>query len=921
MRHWLQLASANWFARPGRAAATVISIALGVGMVVWITSAYESVRCGVTDWVWDWIGRSHLTVESPLGKWGVVDARIGDRVAGMPAVRHLTRRSWWRVYVSPRPGDDGSALADALLGRERTEIEVNGIEPATEYLFRDMPANVVEGGRPLRPGDRGVVVLERALADELGVRVGDRIVLYPNVDALTGTAFEIVGVVERRRISRYQHPAIWVNLEDMQLLIERPDKVTAIDIVLRDGRIDELEKHRADILKITRELEPQASVTTAEAKLRQLENAMGQLELILALISCVAFMTSFFIILSTLSMGMLERLRYLGLLRCVGVTRAQLAVLVPAEVLPLAVLGVIAGVPIGFGLMALTLKFAPEFVGRWAVSPWGLWLACGGGLVTAIAGAMFPTINMLRVTPLVATKPEIERHRVWAEAVAAAVGLSMILSHYLFMRSMDAASDWFVKGAVISLLLLYLGYALVSPSLVLVTGPLSVRIVARLLRVRWQLLRDQVTQAVWRSAAICAGLMVGLSLMVALWVHSEGILQGWQFPKQFPEAYLYAFSTQPGELLPAIENTPGVGPCMAINEFSCEVDPDVERSGFFKWLRPSQRFVAADPSKFPDLVRLEYLEGDEVTALRQLKQGDHVLLTREFARTYQKNVGDPIRIKVGDAVTEFTVAGVVASPAIDIAVGFFGASGEMQFFSVGSVIGTFADAEKYFGRSGFKMLLFNFRLDELPPLPPSLPGDDELALPVESELFDAVDVRMATVENRREQVVFNHVVNRMREREPSVRAVYGSVRVLKGLIDSQFRKVAKIMTAIPLMSLLVAALGVANLMMANVASRQRQIAVMRAVGATRWQMVRLVMGEAIILGMLGSAMGILLGLHLAANSNYVTEKVWGFEPVWTIPWGWVGGAVAITSAACLIAGIFPARLAARSNIVSAMQST
>jgi putative ABC transport system permease protein len=133
--------------------------------------------------------------------------------------------------------------------------------------------------------------------------------------------------------------------------------------------------------------------------------------------------------------------------------------------------------------------------------------------------------------------------------------------------------------------------------------------------------------------------------------------------------------------------------------------------------------------------------------------------------------------------------------------------------------------------------------------------------------------------------------------------------------------VAKIMTAIPLMSLLVAALGVANLMMANVASRQRQIAVMRAVGATRWQMVRLVMGEAIILGMLGSAMGILLGLHLAANSNYVTEKVWGFEPVWTIPWGWVGGAVAITSAACLIAGIFPARLAARSNIVSAMQST
>lgn len=713
MRHWLQLASANWFARPGRAAGTVTAIALGVGMVVWITSAYESVRRGVTDWVWEWVGRSHISVESPLGKWGAISGEIADHIAEMPAVKHVTRRSWWQVYAVPRRGGSGSSPAESFLGFNRTEIEVNGIEPATEYLVRDVPANIADG-RALRPGDRGVTVLERALADELEVGVGDRVVLYPNADSLTGTAFEIVGVVERRRVSRYQHPALWVTLEDMQPLIARPGKVTGIDVVLKDARVDDLESYREKIVAITQRLEPQANVTTAEAKLRQLENAMGQLELILALISCVAFMTSFFIILSTLSMGMLERMRFLGLLRCIGLTRLQLAVLVPAEVLPLAALGVALGVPIGFGLMALTLELAPEFVGRWAVSWWGMWLACGGGMVTAIGGAMFPTIHMLRVTPMVATKPEIERHPAWVESVAAAVGLAMIVTHFVFMRTMDARSDWFVRLSVISLLLLYLGYALVIPSIVVLTGPAWVRVVARVLRVRWQLLRDQVTQAVWRSAAICAGLMVGLSLMVALWVHSEGILKGWQFPKQFPEAYFYSFSTHERDLLTSIERTPGVGPCMAVNEFSCEVDPDVERSGFFKWIRPAQRFVATDPDKIPKLIKLEYLEGDETAALANLEKGDHVLLTREFARTFQKSVGDRLKIKVGEQVGEFTVAGVVASPAIDIAVSFFGATGELQFFSVGSVIGTFADAEKHFHRSGFKMLLFNFRLDELP---------------------------------------------------------------------------------------------------------------------------------------------------------------------------------------------------------------
>lgn len=919
MKHWLQLASANWFARPGRAAATVTAIALGVGMVVWITSAYESVRRGVTDWVWDWVGRSHISVESPLGKWGVVDARIADRIAKMPGVKYVTRRSWWRVYVSARPANTPSSIAGGLFGEQRTEIEVTGIEPATEYHFRDMPEHVMEGGRALKPGDHGVVVVERALAAELGVHVGDHLVLYPNLDSAKGTSFEIVGIVERRRVSRYQHPMVWVALGDIEKLIDRPNKVTAIDVVLKDADVNHLESYREKILKITHELEPAANVTTAEAKLRQLESAMSQLQLILALISCVAFMTSFFIILSTLSMGMLERMRYLGLLRCLGVTRLQLAILVPAEVLPLAVVGVAVGVPIGFGLMALTLKFAPEFVGRWAYSEWGLWLGCGGGMATALAGAMFPMINMLRVTPLAATKPEIERHTAWVEVVAAGIGLAMILSHFIFMRVMDVRSVWFVPSAVISLLLVYVGYALVIPGLVLFTGPVWVRGVARLLRVRWQLLRDQVTQAVWRSAAICAGLMVGLSLMVALWVHSESILQGAQFPKQFPEAYLYSFSTQDRNLLPALEKVRGVGPCMAINEFSCEVDPGVERAGFFKWIRPAQRFVAADPKTFPKLIKLEYLQGDEATALAQLEQGGHVLLTREFARTYQKNVGDSVSIKVGDIIADFTVAGVVASPAIDIAVGFFGATGEMQFFSVGSVIGTFADAAKYFDRTGFKMLLFNFALNELPPELPGKVQNEEL--PVEPELFEQGDVQMATVENRQEQAIFDHMVDRLREHQPAVRTVYGSVRVLKVLIESQFRKIAKILTAIPLMSLLVAALGVANLMMANVSSRQRQIALMRAVGATRWQMVRLVMGEAIILGLLGSAMGVLLGFHLAANSNYVTERVWGFEPVWAIPWAWVGGAVAITSAACLIAGIFPARLAARSNIVSAMQAT
>src|SRR3990170_3104437 len=98
MKHWLALAPSNWFARPGRTLVSLLAIALGVAMVVWITSAYESVRRTVTAWVWDWVGRSHLTIESPLGKWGNFPHKIAEQVRARPDIKEVTARLWWAVY-------------------------------------------------------------------------------------------------------------------------------------------------------------------------------------------------------------------------------------------------------------------------------------------------------------------------------------------------------------------------------------------------------------------------------------------------------------------------------------------------------------------------------------------------------------------------------------------------------------------------------------------------------------------------------------------------------------------------------------------------------------------------------------------------------------------------------------------------------
>jgi putative ABC transport system permease protein len=150
---------------------------------------------------------------------------------------------------------------------------------------------------------------------------------------------------------------------------------------------------------------------------------------------------------------------------------------------------------------------------------------------------------------------------------------------------------------------------------------------------------------------------------------------------------------------------------------------------------------------------------------------------------------------------------------------------------------------------------------------------------------------------------------------------HASVRALKIQIDRDLSRATMIFTAIPMVALIVAALGVGNLMMANVTSRTRQIAMLRAVGATKWQVTRLIVGEAIVLGALGSALGVALGLHAATGMTHMTEAIWGIRPAWTIPWGWVSAGIAFTVGVCLIAGIIPARHASRNNIIDALQTT
>ncbi len=923
MRHWSQLATRNLRARQLRTLGAVAAIALGTAAVVWVSCCYESVRQTVLVWAGGYIGRAHISVESQFGKYDVLPQRLVDRIARLPEVKHVTpllvRRLRGEVV---RAADLGQLPAAARrVSGSTPEIDLHGIDLATEFNIRTYD---VSAGRMLRPDDEYVCLLEASYAEEFNVTLGDRVLIWGG-SRDEPYELEIVGLIKRRRIARFQKGLTVARLTVAQEISDQQALITSADVILHDTAGGGIERGRAAVRSVVDDVARSAIVRSAAARMQQVEKAQQQQQVILLLLSCVAMLTALFIILSTLSMGMVERIAQLGLLRCIGMTRAQLAWLVLVEVAPLGLGGIALGVPIGFALTFLTVVLVPDYVDSFTIAWDGVALAVGAGLATTILAAILPAIAALTVSPMEAARPRARREG-WRAAVATlvlAIGL-LAVQHFVVMEWVQRDVE-FVRWAATSVVLLYLVYAAAAPIAVGLLGSLAVVLISRVVRVRVLLLQDQIGHAIWRSAGICCGLMVGLSLIVGLVVFNESFKAGWQFPKQFPEAYFWSFQQVPMDRAAELRGTPGLGDHTLANAMNVIVE---EAPALMERVQLSVTwFLGVDPDSFFRMVRLEFVQGDEQTALALLKRGGYVLVAADFARTRRKGVEDlyddqgrqtqsnTVRVRLADRWRTFKIAGVIDSPALDIAAGYFQAESEMRVVASGSVLGTNADLKRQFDIDGLKMVLLNFDLGPAP-LPANWPPPrgTAAAAGIAAGAFDDSVPLAARWQRHREAQVLEQVYRRLN----APQAFVGTARELKAEIDSELSRVTRLLTAVPAVALLVAALGVANLMTANVASRARQIAILRAVGATRGLVLRLVVGEALVLGALGSGLGLLLGLHLAWNITQMTQRMWGFATVVEVPWLFVGAAIALTVGLCLIAGLAPARRASRTNVIDAL---
>jgi putative ABC transport system permease protein len=126
-------------------------------------------------------------------------------------------------------------------------------------------------------------------------------------------------------------------------------------------------------------------------------------------------------------------------------------------------------------------------------------------------------------------------------------------------------------------------------------------------------------------------------------------------------------------------------------------------------------------------------------------------------------------------------------------------------------------------------------------------------------------------------------------------------------------------------ALLVATIGIANTMMMSVMERTREIGVMKAVGGEEGDLQRLFLVESAMLGLIGGVTGLLFGwgivLLIQVGVDYYLHRLAiPLVDVFHLPVWMIGAILGVALLVSLLAGLAPARRAARIEPIDALRS-
>ncbi len=854
---------AQWREHTLRTLLTTIGLGLGVAVIVAMRLVNDAVFTSIRGSVDDVAGRAVLSVSN--GQAGVPEELL-ERVRAVPGVKAAAALILDSGLVLDHP-ERGERLQ--IFGVDYlADSEVRSYE-----LEKDVENELEDPIVVLSQPDS--VFVTRGFADEHALRLGSKL---PLQTALGPRELVVRGILKEAGPAKaFGGMLALMDIFAAQIAFGKgvagePGRFDQIDVVLAPGL-----ENDADIAaardRIAAAVAGQATVERPESRGQQMQSMLGATKLGFVQAQALAFIVGVFLVFNTMSIAVVQRRREIGVLRSLGATAPRIRALFLVEATILSTLGSALGLLGGLGIARTIVPaierltsswIMPSSIGALRLGRLDALAALGAGIGVSLAATLVPSIQAGRVSPLVALRrdaparvdPRAIRRLGWAGAVLVAASFAAGL-----------AGEWLTGGtsALVAMGCRVVGAALLMPAAVNGLVPPVGRFLEALFGIQGRLAADNLRRAPGRTAVTLTAILVG----IAAYVIVATLMQSLQVSiSDWLDRYIAS------DLSVSASNRVA-GP--RSNRIPGELVDGIRELPGVRIVRPFRSLQIPYQGEITILLSLDLgvtrrttryamVEGpDSKTFEDTLHRGEGVGVSDAFARRFGKRVGDVIELE--------TPSGPHAFP----------------------ILGTFADWAGPTGSIHMDRALFvkHWR----------------------NNLVDGISVDLLTPAD--EQSVM-----------AAIRARYGrqydlqiiTSRESKRDIREQIVQGFQMTRATEVVVLLISALGVVNTLLAAILDRTREIGILRAIGATRAQIVRAVLLEAALLGGLGAALGVALGLA----SAYPFVKVAILEAVgWHLDFHVNPTAVAIAGALALAISIaaayYPGRKAARLDVLTAIQ--
>lgn len=718
-----------------------------------------------------------------------------------------------------------------LRNDETHGVVIYGIDAGKEPQIR--PLELTEG--TLFSGDDQVVLDSRA-ARELQVKLGDTLEVESFGDPVR---LRVVGVVKPPPLGALvEREEAFVSMTTLGRISGLPGKLNEIDLILRDA-----DRPRAEEIVGARKPELPASVLLqSTARLTSgLEGNVQSQQIGFVIASVLAFLAAGFIVMTGLTTDLTERTRELAVLRSIGGTRGQLAGLQVCIGLLIGVCGALIGSPLGFGAAyAMVVLFPEQLPGGFAFSWLVLVLSTVGAVGSGALGASYSAVVASRTSPLEGLSVRARTpHPRWFVFCLLA-GIVGVVVHAGIVALADSPSVVFWSYVIAGIPCLLTGYFLLGVPLMVVLGRVGAPVLSRVLALPPRMLDRSVSATPFRHGFTASSMMLGLAMMVSILTNGRAVMNQWLTALALPDGFAYALNGFTEATREKIARTPGIALTSAIAMQNVEMPPD-QAFGIKGLTSYKTTFVGFEADPFFKMTRVKWIQGDPEEARVALNAGGAVIIAREFQTARGLNKGDFITLSHQGRSHQFKIVGVITSPGLDIASKFLEVGEQYVEQAVNAVCGSREDMKRLFGNDAINFVQFNFA-----------PGADQTA--VMKDLRRAVGLGV-----------------------PVFTAAEMKDRINTVIASSQF-----VIALIAIAAMLVACTGVANLIIASVQQRTFEFGVLRALGARRGLLARLVLAEALLIAVAACILGTAMGLQGAWGGQRLSQVIIGlmlrFEP-------------------------------------------